>query len=161
LGYGRGLVDEANVNVNYREEKINLYGNLSYTRVQKPLPIHLYTKLPYGGDLVENRFAADRKEANRVNNVRLGMDYQVAPKTILGILVTGYHSKYTHSENNENDVLTNGHLDTVVRQANSEVKTWKNIGINLNMQQDFRGGGKLSVNFDYIYYRNAQPYKYY
>ena len=161
LGYGRGLVDEANVNVNYREEKINLYGNLSYTRVKKPLPISLYTKLPYGGNLVENRFAADRTEENRVINARLGMDYQVAPKTILGVLVTGYHSKYTQSETNVNDVLTNGHLDTVVRQANSELKTWKNIGINLNIQQDFGRGGKLSANLDYIYYRNAQPYAYY
>ncbi|HVU54735.1 MAG TPA: outer membrane beta-barrel family protein [Puia sp.] len=161
LGYGRGLVDEANVNVNYRQEKINLYGNYSYSRVKKPLPIHLYTKLPYRDDLVENRFAADRTEANRVINARLGMDYQVGPKTIIGVLVTGYHSKYTHSEHNENDILTNGHLDTVVRQANSEIKTWKNIGINLNMQQDFGGGGKLSANFDYIYYRNAQPYTYY
>src|SRR6185503_18332262 len=107
-------------------DKINLYGNLSYTRVKKPLPIHLYTRLPYGGDLVENRFAADRTEANRVINARLGMDYQIAPRTILGVLVTGYHSKYTQSENNENDVLINGHPDTVVRQANSELKTWKN-----------------------------------
>jgi hypothetical protein len=161
LGYGRGLVDEANGNVNYRKDKINLYGNLSYSRVRKPLPIHLYTRLPYGGDLVENRFAADRTEANRVINARLGMDYQIAPKTILGVLVTGYHSKYTQLEHNENDVLTNGHLDTVVRQANSELKTWKNIGINLNVQQDFGGGAKLSANFDYIYYRNAQPYAYY
>jgi len=161
LGYGRGLVDDANVNVNYRKEKINLYGNLSYSRIQKPLPIHLYTKLPYKGGLVENRFAADRTEANRVVNARLGMDYQVTPKTILGVLVTGYHSKYTQSENNENDVLTNGHLDTLVRQANSELKTWKNIGINMNIQQDFEGGGKLSANFDYIYYRNAQSYTYY
>jgi len=161
LGYGRGLVDEANVNVNYRKEKINLYGNLSYTRVKKPLPIHLYTRLPYAGDLVENFFAADRTEANRVINARLGVDYQIAPKTILGVLVTGYHSKYTQSENNENDVLINGHLDTVVRQANSELKTWKNIGINLNMQQDLGGGARLSANLDYIYYRNAQPYTYY
>ena len=161
LGYGRGLVDEGNVNVNYRGEKINLYGNFSYTRVKKPLPIQLYTKVPFGGEIVENRFEADRTEANRVINARLGMDYQIAPKTILGILLTGYHSKYTHSENNENDVLTNSRLDTVVRQANSELKTWKNIGVNLNMQQDFGGGGKLSANFDYIYYRNAQPYSYY
>jgi len=161
LGYGRGLVDDANVNLNYRKEKINLYGSLSYSRVQKPLPIHLYTKLPNGGDLVENRFAADRTEANRVINARLGMDYQIAPKTVLGVLVTGYQSKYTQSENNEDDVLANGHLDTVVQQANSELKTWKNIGINLNMQRDFGDGGKLSANFDYIYYRNAQPYTYY
>ena len=161
LGYGRGLVDEANMNVNYRGEKINLYGNFSYSRVKKPLPIELYTKVPFGGELVENRFAADRTEANRVINVRLGMDYQIAPKTILGVLVTGYHSKYTHSEHNENDVLSDGRLDTVVRQANSELKTWKNIGVNLNMQHDLGGGGKLSANFDYIYYRNAQPYFYY
>jgi len=161
LGYGRGLVDEASLNFNYRQKKVNLYGSFSYSRVQKPLPIHLYTQIPYKGDVVENRFVADRTEANRVINARVGMDYQLTPKTLLGILVTGYHTKYTHKENNENDILTNGRLDTVVRQANSEVKTWKNIGINLNMQQDLRSGGKLSANFDYIYYRNAQPYTYY
>lgn len=161
LGYYRGWVDAANANINYRQEKINLYGSFSYSRLEKPLPIEVYTKFPYKGNIVENHFTADRNEANRVINARLGMDYQVAPKTILGVLVTGYHTKYTQSENNLNDILTNSRLDTVVRQANSELKTWKNIGVNLNLQQDFGGGGKLSANFDYIYYRNAQPYTYY
>src|SRR5258708_5891460 len=66
LGYGSGLVDEANFNFNYRGERMNLYGNLSYSRIRKPLPISVGTTLGYGGNIVENRFFADRMEANRI-----------------------------------------------------------------------------------------------
>ena len=160
LGYGSGLVDEANYNFNERGERMNLYGNFSYSRIRKPLPINVNTTLGYGGSVVENRFVADRMEANRIVNARIGLDYQFNKRTVGGILVSGYDSKYTQSENDLNSILKNNSPDTTIRQTTRELKTWENIGINLNLQHDLRDGGRLSGNLDYIYYKNNQPFDY-
>jgi len=160
LGYGSGLVDEANYNFNERGERMNLYGNFSYSRVRKPLPISVGTTLGYGGDVIENRFVADRMEANRIVNARMGLDYQFNKRTLGGILVSGYDSKYTQSENDLNSILKNNSPDTNIRQTTRELKTWENIGINLNLQHDLRDGSRLIGNLDYIYYKNNQPFDY-
>ena len=38
-GYGKGLVEEAGMNINHRKGKINLYGDVSYSRIKKPCPL--------------------------------------------------------------------------------------------------------------------------
>jgi hypothetical protein len=160
-GYATGLLEEATSNINYRNKKINIYGSLSYTFIRKPLPIDVATKIPVQGSVIENRFSGDRIETNRVINAQAGLDYTISRKTVAGILVSGYQSKYTHYEHNENRVLKNNRLDTLSRQANDEVKTWKNISVNLNVLHRFTPGSSLSADIDHAYYKNEQPYNYY
>jgi hypothetical protein len=160
-GYGHGLVADASINVNHRKGKINVYGNFSFSRVEKPLPIYLHSKFSKDGNIYENFFIPDRNEVVTNMNSRIGLDYQLGKKTVFGILISGYDNRYTQEENNQLFMLKNNHLDTTVLQSNSELNHWQNIGGNLNMQHDFSERSKLSVNFDYIYYRNNQPFKYY
>ena len=159
-GYGNGLVSNANINFNHRKGKINIYGNLSYARVAKPLPIYLYTRVSNNGNIQESNFIGGRVDTTRNINSRIGLDYQVSKKTVLGILVSGYDNKYTQAENNDVLISKNNLPDTIVKQSNYELNHWKSISANLNMQHDFREGNKLAVNFDYIYYNNNQPFHY-
>ncbi len=161
IGYGQGFVDGANLNINHRNEKINVYGNFSYSRLNKPLPIETYVKYKSQGDINETYFVADRGEANREINARVGLDYQISKNTVLGALISGYNTKYTQSENNINRVLKNGQTDTIIKQHNHELKVWQNISANFNVQHDFNENSRISVNLDYIYYQNDQPYDYY
>jgi hypothetical protein len=161
LGYGNGWVTNGNINFNHRKGKINLYGNFSYARVEKPLPVFLHTKFSNQGEILENIFNGGRVDTARNMNSRLGLDYQVSRKTVLGILVSGYDNKYTQSENNEMFLLKSNRADTIVKQSNSELNHWQSASANLNLQHDFREDSKLSINFDYIYYKNNQPAHYY
>ena len=160
-GYATGLLDEAAFNINYRNKKINIYGSFSYSFIRKPLPIDVTTNIPVQGGIVENRFIGDRIETNRVINAQVGLDYAISKKTVAGVLVSGYQSKYTHYEHNRNQVIKNNRLDTLATQANDEVKTWKNISANVNVLHQFTPGSSLSADIDYAYYKNEQPYNYY
>jgi len=160
IGYGNGPVAAATVSLNHRQGKINVYGNLSYSRVEKPLPIYLHSKFVSDGNILENFFATDRNEITANFNGRIGIDYQYSNKTVFGILISGYDNHYTQSENNDVLMLKNSKTDTTAKQHNSELNHWQNIGVNLNMQHDFSQNSKLTVNLDYIYYRNNQPFTY-
>jgi Outer membrane protein beta-barrel family/Carboxypeptidase regulatory-like domain len=160
LGYGKGLVGDASVNVNYRKGKINIFGNLSYSHVAKPLPISSYTMVSNQGTIRGFQFLGDRDETVRNINGRLGLDYQLNKKTVFGILLSGYDNRYEQVEKNEILLRKNNVLDTTSKQSNSELNHWQSIGVNLGMQHDFREGSKLAVNADYIYYKNDQPFHY-
>ena len=160
LGYGHGPITEASLNFNLRKRRINFFGNYSFSRIRKPLPIDSYTKVINQSGTRETQFIAGRTEDVTNMNGRLGFDYQLTDKTVLGVLFSGYDNSYHQSEENVNRILKNGILDTMELQANHEHNHWQNISGNLNLQHEFREGSKLSANLDYIYYENNQPYFY-
>ncbi|MEO6549697.1 MAG: hypothetical protein ABIN94_16975, partial [Ferruginibacter sp.] len=61
-GYGKGWVTSASINLNHRKGKINIYGDLSYSRVELPHPIKGYTKISNNGTITENYFDTDRTD---------------------------------------------------------------------------------------------------
>jgi len=156
-GYGEGWVSAADLNFNHRREKINIYGNFSYSRVNKPLPVFLNSKVSNQGIILETHFLGGRTETTELLNARIGIDYQAGKKNVLGVLVTGYQRRYTQTENNEVFMLKNNQPDTNVKQSNSELNNWRDITVNLNLQHDFDKDRRLSVNLDYMYFHNNQP----
>ena len=160
LGYGKGWVTQANLSVNHRKGKFNVYGDFSYSRVVKPLPIDMYTKVSDQGIIQEMNFKGARTDSTRLLNGRLGLDFQLSKKTVLGLLLTGYERKYNQTEINEVSFLKNGQMDTSVKQKNSELNLWQDVSVNLNMQHDFSPDQKLMVNLDYLYYTADQPFYY-
>lgn len=159
-GYGNGPIMGANINMNHRKGNMNVYGNLSYSRVQKPLPIYLHSRVSNEGNILESNFVTDRDETIGNFNGRIGLDYQASKKTVLGILISGYDNRYTQTETNNFQMLKNNLTDTLATQSNSELNHWQNISFNLNLQHDFDENNKLTFNVDYIYYKNNQPFRY-
>jgi len=160
LGTAHGPLTETNLNLNIRKDKLNIFGNLSFSYVQKPLPINSSSSINKDGVNRSTNFAADRIETVINFNGRVGLDYQLTRKTLVGVLVSGYDNDYRQKENNRNEILKNGILDTLELQDNHEVNHWQNIGGNLSVQQEFSKDAKLIANLDYIYYVNNQPYYY-
>lgn len=161
IGYEKGLVSEASVNFNHRKGKINLYGDLSYSRIKKPFPITAYSKISYKGNITETYSNDDRIDTTRNYNGRLGMDFQVSNHTVIGILLSGYDNKYSQAEIKKNSIIKNNHLDTSAKLSNSEINHWKNYSANINMQHNFKEDEHLSLNLDYINYTNNQPVQYF
>lgn len=161
IGYGKGLVTAASVNFNHRKGKINLYGDLSYSRVKKPFPASAYNKISNGNNITEIYFNAHRVDTVRNYNGRLGIDVEVSKHTVIGVLFSGYDNRYSQAEKNENFVVKNGVTDTSVKLLNSELNHWSNYIGNVNLQHIFSEDEKLLINLDYIYYSDNQPVQYY
>ena len=161
LGYGKGWVAEASINFNHRKGRVNMYGDFSYSRIKKPLPIISYNKISDMGDIRETFVNNNRVDTQRNVMGRLGLDYDISKHTVMGILISGYDNRYTQAELSTNLIKKNGELDTTIRLANSEINHWNNFSGNLNMQHNFGDEEKLFVNMDYFYYYNNQPANYF
>ncbi|MEO7315378.1 MAG: outer membrane beta-barrel family protein [Ginsengibacter sp.] len=160
LGYGKGLVTAAGMNFNHRKDKLNIYGDLSYSRIKGPFKLEGYSKISNDGNIFEKHFNTDRTDTTILLNGRLGVDYQVSKRTVAGILITGDTRHFTQSEQSNILSLKNGNTDTLTTSSNHELNDWTNFGINLNSHHIYTENKNLTLNLDYNHYRNNQPVNY-
>lgn len=160
IGYGKGNVGSGNINFNYRKNKLNLYGDYSYIRNAQEQIFFNYRKIDYQGVITENYSTTYRNPLQQNHNVRLGIDYQVNKKIVIGALVGGYDSKWTMTANNDIAMFKNKIPDTALSIKNTELNHWKNIMANLNLQYKFKPYQMLSLDFDYLYYSDNNPNNY-
>lgn len=160
LGYGKGLITSASLNFNHRKGKFNLYGDYSFSGRDSKQNFSFYRKVMDQGKAIETYSSSDRSPTITNFDGRLGLDYELNKKTIIGALVTGYYNKFAMTAQNRSNIFTDRQLDTVITIANDEVHSLYNYGVNLNMQHNFTADEKLSVNLDYIYYKDRDPVNY-
>lgn len=160
-GYGKGLLTAGGINFNHRKNKLNIYGDISYSRKNGPFGADGYSKIRSDGNIFEKYFLMDRAETTVQINGRLGLDYQLDKKTVAGILLTGHQRHYTQSEQNQSTIFKNKTLDTLITYSNYELNNWTNFGVNLNTSHNFKDNTSLTLNLDYIGYKNNQPVNYF
>ncbi|MDQ2863006.1 MAG: TonB-dependent receptor family protein, partial [Bacteroidota bacterium] len=160
-GYGKGLLTSAGINLNHRINKLNVYGDISYSRKKGPFAVEGYSKIRNAGNVFEKYSALDRTDTTMQINARLGLDYQVNKRTVAGILLTGNRRHFSQSERSQNSLLKNKALDTSTSYLNRELNDWTNFGINLNANHNFNGNSSLILNLDYIHYKNNEPVNYF
>ncbi|WP_276500123.1 TonB-dependent receptor domain-containing protein [Terrimonas pollutisoli] len=161
IGYGKGWMGQASLNMNHRKGKTNVFGNISLSRTKKPTPFNGYSRVSNNGNITENYFNTDRVDTTWNYNARLGLDYQASSRTLLGLLITSGGRLFRQGERRNNPTYLNSQPDTLRTSSNSEINNLLNYGANLNLQHTFKDGQDLKVNADYIHYINDQPVNYY
>jgi iron complex outermembrane receptor protein len=159
-GYGQGVYPKANAGTtfNYRNKKVNIFGNYNYAyRVglnHLILDRNFFNNGAYnGGDLKDNY----SKSPSKSNAARLGMDFFPSKKTIIGFVVNGNFNKYTRDNNNRSIVINSGHqyVSTFDSYANND-DGGNNIVANVNFKHSFDSTGKeLTADFDYGSYHST------
>jgi len=159
-GYGQGVYPKANVGTtfNYRNKKVNLFGNYNYAyRIglnHLLLDRNFYENGIYnGGDLKDNY----SKSPVNSNTARLGMDFFPSKKTIIGFVVNGNFNHYTRNNDNSSIVLN------PQKQATSTFNSFasnndhaKNIVANINFKHTFDSSGKeITADADYAVYNST------
>ena len=161
MGYGKGLLSAAGINFNHRKDKINIYGDASYSRKKGPFGVNGYSEIRNDGNVFDKYFNTDRTDTTTMWNARMGLDYQFNKKTVAGILLTGNKRHFTQSEENQSSLFKNNIPDTLTTYLNRELNDWTNYGINLNSSHSFNENTNLTLNLDYIHYKNNQPVNYF
>lgn len=159
-GYSKGAIAEASINFNHRKGKVNLYGDYTFSDNHSYQLFSFYHKVTYQGTVTENNSDSHRYFERLNQNARLGVDYQVSKKTVMGALVSGYDNRWTMNANADGTVIINGSLDSLLGITNHENNNWSNISGNFNIQHSFSDSEKLSFNADYIYFRDYNPVSY-
>jgi outer membrane receptor protein involved in Fe transport len=159
-GYGKGLLASGSGNFNYRSNRINLFGDASYTYTRNKPYTTFYRRVFDQGVLKENYSITDRTVRVPNINGRLGLDIELSPKTTTGLLVSAYDNQFRMQAINTAFISSKGNLDTVISINNREVNRWKNYSANFNIHHTIDKKTELVFNADYIYYKNSDPVNY-
>ena len=158
-GMSQGVYGSTNesINANYRNNKVNIFGNYSFGRYNGYQQLDIYRR--YINDdkstnaVFEQRSNMRNRRTN--NNFKIGMDYFLTPKTTLGIVLGGFDNPGSDIIDNTS-YLKNAQLtvDSIVLAQNYMANTWKNGSANLNLRHQFDSTGhEFSFDADYIRYR--------
>ncbi len=168
-GIGQGIYPKSNAGTtfNYRNKKINIFGNYNYAYREGLnhliLDRNFYNNGVYnGGDLKDNY----AKSSFKSNTTRIGMDFFPNKKTIIGFVVNGNFNKFGRNSTNSSKVINTQHqkASTFKSQANND-DNGNNFVANINFKHSFDSTGKeITADMDYGSYhsgsltRNATKY---
>ena len=158
-GYGQGIYPKANASgtFNYRNKKINIFGNYNYGyRIglnHLILDRNFYDNGIYkGGDLKDNY----SKSPFSSNSFRIGMDYYASKNTIVGFVVNSSFNHFKRNNSNASIVLDPQRqpINTFESLANNNDHT-NNVVANINLKHTFDTiGREITVDFDYGRYNS-------
>lgn len=160
-GYGgNGPVYMASASFNTRTARSNIYGSFSFSRTAWDQDFFNYRKVSSNGDLLETNSDTYRKPVQLNYNARLGFDHTLDKKTVLGFLLSGYSNKWSMGAENYISQKKNHLQDSITRMKLYEINHWKNFSVNVNLVHHFREGEKITVDADYLYFKDRQPVDY-
>ncbi|WP_316804855.1 TonB-dependent receptor [Pedobacter nototheniae] len=167
LALNQGELTRSNnsFNFNYRKDKINIFGNLSYNLNNSFTDLDLnrkYKKADGSPDYYFNQNSYFKRHGNTLN-LKTGLDYYASDKTTWGVVFTGMNRKSKQVNNNTSN-LSNAslQLDSVIKAENIDHILYQNAGINLNYRHKFdKAGRELTIDADYLLYRNQTNQTYY
>jgi iron complex outermembrane receptor protein len=140
------------INFNSRTRNLNVFGSYSYS----------YT--PYNRLFLTDRFvnyqnvtteiAADyfSDQTRSSNNYKVGADYNINPKNIIGFLIKGTTTDFILGKNTNTNILNQGIIDSTVVTTSSLDSKASQIAFDLNYKGNFNKAGELSVDLDYFTY---------
>ncbi|MDQ0967727.1 ferric enterobactin receptor [Flavobacterium sp. W4I14] len=152
-------------NFNYRKDKINVFGNLSYNLNNSFTDLDLNRKYKNDDGSAKSYFNQNsyfRRHGNTFN-LKTGLDYYASDRTTWGVVLTGMN-RISKQVNNNTSNLSNAsmQLDSVIRAENIDQIKYQNAGVNLNYRHKFKQAGReLTFDADYLLYRNQTDQTYY
>jgi Outer membrane protein beta-barrel family/Carboxypeptidase regulatory-like domain len=160
LGYSKNLLAGTSLNFNHRKGKLNAYGDFSYSNFHTMQNFTLYHQTNNLEKVTEANTQAIR-DVTRFNlDGRMGLDYEMNDKTVVGVLISGFENKFINHSRNSSTFSGNQQPDTLFYTSNQEINNWQNFNSNMNLQHVFSQRAKLQFNADYMYYLDNNPIGY-
>lgn len=160
-GYGIHEKFGGSLNLNYRKNKVNLFGDYSYAYNRSLQVFTNYRSVEVQGIPTETYGYSDRDPTLTQNhNLRLGADFQISKKTVLGALATWSQRDWMMDAFNDITISESGIPVSTQEMSIVETNIWNNYLGNINLQHKFTKNQTLNVDFDYAYYHQDQPTDY-
>lgn len=159
-GYGVHDKEGGSLNLNYRKNKLNLFGDYSINRNHLNHDFYYTRRVLFQVNENELIGNSDRDPTQFNQNGRIGFDYELSEKTVIGGVVAGYTSKWSMTAINPIEYLENGQPTRYESMATQETNTWQHLMGNLNLTHQFDKKQQVSVDVDYLHYFNSNPSDY-
>ena len=159
LGYGQGRYPKINegLNLNYRNNKVNLFTNLShnYNEGYGLLEISRTFRDKNTKELLSNFDQVARMKNESINyGAKIGMDYFASKKTTLGVVLNGFSSDRTFVNRNTTNISDEfGNPNSQTKAFSGNDQLWKNFSTNLNFRTVLDTlNSELTGDIDFVTY---------
>lgn len=159
IGYGQGIYSRNNqsINLNYRKNKINFFGNFSRNERIGFQDLNIARRfIDNNTNTIASFFEqnSNKKNYNHAYNGKIGMDYYASKKTIFGLVLNGFNNSGIDLSNGDINIFNPQYLLTNKTIAvTNDRDRWENISANFNLRHTIDTTGKeLSFDADYINY---------
>jgi hypothetical protein len=162
LGAGMGVDGKLNgsLTLNHHVRKVNYFGMYSYSYDNSSQLISFYRQYKQDGQLHETNSESFREPVNIYRNYRIGMDYTISSKTVIGLLSSGYVSDWKMDANNNIYYKTDNQYTSLIDQRVDESNVWNHYMGNFNLEHFFKENETLEFNVDYLHYDDDNPSNY-
>ena len=160
--YTQGIMPRTNesINLNYRKNKMNLFGNYSYGYNKRWQNLYILRKFrDKDTKQLLNIFdqEANMRNSNQSNNMKVGIDYSLTKNTSIGAVLSGFDNT-NHFNNSNNTYLEDATSAVQSRTTANSINNgeWKNFSSNINFRHVFDTTGReLTADLDYSNYTSA------
>lgn len=160
VGYGRNDKEAISLNLNHRKNKVNLYSDLSFNR-DHSFELWINDRIVNDtNETLTSQTTTDRDPTSSNFNGKLGLDYQVNEKLVLGAFISGFSNEWDMDANNIGFQQSNVNPTINYTSANTELNRWSNLSSNFNILYHLNDTSKLNFDIDYLYYNNENPTTY-
>lgn len=165
LGYGIGVYSKYNsgLSLNYRNKKVNLFGNYNYNNSLNEYRMNLH-RIQLDTSFSHLSIATSK---NISHGFKAGMDYFLNKKSTVGVMVTGNLSDVNMRNYNSTPItyIPAKVTNRILVSDNHNTMKNNNADFNMNYHYADSGGHTLDVDADYGLYRirsnQLQPNYYY
>lgn len=160
FGYGKYERTGASINLNYRSEKLTIYGDYSGLMNHYRSTSYNNRTISQPDNQSQSNYFGGRDFRNWSHNARLGLDYTVSPKTTLSGLLSGFSTKQNQLAYNVTNQSTQGVPTTTINVTDREINAWQNYAANVNLRHKLTPKQDLNLDVDYLHYYNDDPHQY-
>ena len=159
LGVGMGVngKENGNITLNHHVKKVNYFGMYSFSHDRSYQTIGNDRFVTQNGSTTETNSESLRNPFTNFHNARIGLDYTVSSKTIIGLLGTGYMRDWEMNAMSNIFHKQDNQVDNLINQAVVESNKWNNYTGNFNLQHFFKEDEILNFNADYLHYDDNNP----
>jgi iron complex outermembrane recepter protein len=155
-GQGRYYKNNNNLQLNYRNGKVNLF--LSYSLNANRNYMELYALRTYldnnGAPVSYLEQPSMMRSKGHTDNLRTGIDYALSTKTNVGVTLSG--SMLSRTSIGRGTALwqsPNRTTDSLIETYSNNPTDFKNGGINFNFKHSFNASTELTADVDVLGYR--------
>jgi len=156
LGHGRFAKGNAGLSLNYRGEKVNVFGNYDYGYWKGFNDVHLDRTVPFESGLTNFTQTSNFINTSKRNNYKAGLDYTLSDKTTIGVLGRGSFGERIGT--NANTTFITGVKPQQFDRSTTDAAgngTWDQMSGNVNVKHQFDKSTDLNFDVDYSNYNQG------
>ncbi|MFT4203533.1 MAG: TonB dependent receptor [Chitinophagaceae bacterium] len=161
-GYGQGRFPRQNYNgtFNYRNGKLNVYGNLGFNKSKRWSSQYISREFAQSSVVptpITSVQEGYRKNKSEDYNYKIGADYYIDSANTLGVSVNGDINPNKEIANNTTLFSSLSQLDSSIVTLSNETGRWTNITYDLNYKHDFKKEGSyIMADFAYAKFNSRR-----